>query len=120
MLSKTQLDKKKKNGVEYTPEELSDFLTTKVFTYIKKSNYKGSSLSVLDPACGEGQLLISCLNKDSLNFQKIILAGVDIDSESVKNALVKVSSLVRSNKKEATSQLCFESFNALLNLNKSG
>lgn len=62
----------KNTGATFTPKELADFLSEKISAY-----FKTGDLKVLDPACGEGELLVSIgkkLTKLGLEFN---LTGYD-------------------------------------------
>ncbi len=51
MITKEQI---KKTGATFTPAKLADFLASRIAVYMKKGKQR-----VLDPACGEGELLLS-------------------------------------------------------------
>jgi adenine-specific DNA-methyltransferase len=73
MTTKEQI---KNTGATFTPKELSDFLAEKLTAYATDSN-----LMVLDPACGEGELLMAIgdkLNHAHLNFK---LTGYDANAQ---------------------------------------
>ena len=55
MITKEQI---KNTGATFTPKGLADFLADKITAYLKQESQR-----VLDPACGEGELLISLGNK---------------------------------------------------------
>ncbi|XIV55794.1 N-6 DNA methylase [Escherichia coli] len=52
-------DKKKKNGVVYTPQYLADYVAEKIISYsdLFKDKQNSEKIQVLDPACGDGILL---------------------------------------------------------------
>ena len=52
------IEKRKENGVFYTPDFLADYLSQKVLQYHGKSN---GINSIIDPACGDSALLRSFL-----------------------------------------------------------
>lgn len=69
---KTEIDHIKQTGATFTPKELANFLAEKLFAYNKADNLK-----VLDPACGDGALLMAMsdiLQKNNRNFE---LQGFD-------------------------------------------
>jgi adenine-specific DNA-methyltransferase len=73
MITKEQI---KNTGATFTPKELSDFLAEKLTSYAVDSN-----LMVLDPACGEGELLMAMgdkLNNAHINFT---LTGYDANTD---------------------------------------
>ena len=69
---------KKKYGVVYTPERLADFVASLIKAEAEKDNY--CLESVLDPACGEGALLIAMQSQlaDGVRF-----FGIDIDKDVI-------------------------------------
>ncbi|WP_438966451.1 N-6 DNA methylase [Flavobacterium sp.] len=80
-------EKRKKNGVFYTPDFLSDYLSEKVIEYYS-SNAK--EISVLDPACGDSILLRSFAEKNIKNVTSKFI-GIDIDINAINNSIIKFS-----------------------------
>ncbi|WP_305464221.1 Eco57I restriction-modification methylase domain-containing protein [Photobacterium leiognathi] len=76
---------KKSNGVVYTPSELAEYVARKAISYLDTD--VNGTLSVLDPACGDGELLnaVSCVCSSIAQLPPILF-GVDIDPESVNLA----------------------------------
>ncbi len=73
MATKEQI---KNTGATFTPKELSVFLSERIASYIKPINQK-----VLDPACGEGELLVAMgdiLSDSSIEFS---LTGYDANEQ---------------------------------------
>jgi adenine-specific DNA-methyltransferase len=90
----------KKNGVVYTPEKLARYVAEKLVQYFCLENpnleLDASSLSVLDPACGDGELLNSCrssLNAHGVRPESIFLNGVDIDAVAAAAAYNRLKRL---------------------------
>jgi len=94
MITKEQI---KSTGATFTPKGLADFLATRLLKYISTKNVKA-----LDPACGEGELLISIGEKFSESGIDFTLTGYDENDHylslakermlqfgSMKNTLVK-------------------------------
>ena len=50
MITKEQI---KHTGATFTPKELADYLSAKIATHLGSG-----AIKVLDPACGEGELLV--------------------------------------------------------------
>lgn len=69
MITKEQI---KNTGATFTPKGLADFLATRLIKYISVKNVKA-----LDPACGEGELLISIGQKLSESGNDFTLTGYD-------------------------------------------
>jgi len=69
--------KEKKNGVVYTPSAMADYLANEMFRY--KQNDNCGIVRVLDPAVGQGELLIAIIKaiKQKLFYliQKLIKSG---------------------------------------------
>ena len=67
----------KNSGATFTPTELADFLSDKLIS--KLDQQKETSYTILDPACGEGELLASITRKikASHNNLKIDIRGYD-------------------------------------------
>lgn len=51
---KTKIDHIKQTGATFTPKELATFLAEKLYSY-----QSGNNLKILDPACGDGALLMA-------------------------------------------------------------
>ncbi len=78
MINKKQI---KETGATFTPKVLADFLADRLLLYLKDNNIK-----VLDPACGDGELLISISEKLSkLNITSEII-GIDQDKNYIEKA----------------------------------
>ena len=88
----------RENGVVYTPTELADFVARKVVRLwsedvLHKSSDKQavlSDLKIIDPACGEGELLLAsarALEKNLGNRFSVktedVLYGIDIDQQAL-------------------------------------
>lgn len=75
----------KENGVHYTPKELSFYMANiLVDELLKEKNY--SKIKVLDPACGDGELLIALayiLKENNIVFE---MYGVDTNLEELNLA----------------------------------
>ena len=49
----------KQNGVHYTPTDLSIYMANILVNEYLKNNDSNNVIKVLDPACGDGELLIA-------------------------------------------------------------
>ncbi len=78
------VDAIKKNGVHFTPKKLGDFLSNRILNY---SHLNGNTIKILDPSCGEGQLLSSISDKLKKNL-KVQLKGFDTNTDYIKKAEV--------------------------------
>ena len=70
----------KNSGATFTPPLLADFLAEKLISHLELPiNY---GISILDPACGEGELLVSIANKvKSSGIQQVQIIGYDTNGE---------------------------------------
>lgn len=83
----------KSTGATFTPEGLADFLAFEITKYINSNQ----SLSVLDPSCGDGELLLSikkALDDKNLEYS---LSGFDINQSYLEEAKSRFE-LLDSNK----------------------
>lgn len=79
---------KEREGIFYTPANLSRYTVTKCFHYFLNGKpNKQSELSILDPACGGGAFLIEAAehlsSKKTTNQQRIFLCGIDKDPNAI-------------------------------------
>src|SRR6266487_6019723 len=72
MITKEQV---KHTGATFTPKGLADYLSEKLIQQIKESE-----ISVLDPACGDGELLFSFGEKMLQNNINFSITGYDANS----------------------------------------
>lgn len=79
MTSATEI---KKTGATFTPKPLADFLASRISSSINKDGF----VSVLDPACGDGELLLSIANQLSHRNQEFSLSGFDSNSQYLSTA----------------------------------
>ncbi len=80
------IGERKHSGVFYTPQYLADYLAEKLASFSKIDLQR--SISLLDPACGNGILLEALLKKIQKNYkpQNIKISGSDIDNIAVTSA----------------------------------
>ncbi len=85
----TDVDKQKSNGATYTPKLLAEFVAKQILCTF--SIPKKGSIRILDPACGDGELLDSLINNmPSLARKRLVVRGFDTDSDAIKNALSRL------------------------------
>jgi adenine-specific DNA-methyltransferase len=80
----------KEHGVHYTPPELADFLARRLLAHTDAAN---SSLSVLDPAAGEGELLAAVAAATADSARSLALVGIDRDEVAVMRARERLASV---------------------------
>ena len=73
MTTKEQI---KNTGATFTPKELSDFLAERLTAYAT-----GSKQAILDPACGDGELLVAIGDKLAYSNMSFTLTGYDANAE---------------------------------------
>ena len=73
-------NEKKQNGIVYTPKPLADFLSEKLFKVLKKDK---KSYRILDPACGEGDLLEAIARYAKAKGIIVELFGFDTDNRAL-------------------------------------
>lgn len=71
----------KRNGIHYTPPDLADFLAHRAAVHVQATG----TIRVLDPACGDGELLFAAQRALLQLFPtaNISLEGYDLDSEAI-------------------------------------
>ena len=84
-MSKTIKEQIKKTGATFTPQELSVFLAEKIASYIKPITQ-----NVIDPACGEGELLIAMGNILSDSAIDFSLTGYDANEQYLSFAQERI------------------------------
>lgn len=76
---------RKRHGKHYTPKDLALFLANRVAMHLPE---KLSSISILDPACGDGELLFAAHEVLSAKYPGVAidLHGYDLDSTAISDA----------------------------------
>ena len=80
-------EKRKENGVFYTPDFLSNYLSKKIIQY---HSLTGDCYSILDPACGDSILLRSFAEQIKNNSATKFI-GLDTDINAINNSIIKFS-----------------------------
>lgn len=68
--------KEKSNGVIYTPKEMADFLALEMIKYGNFDLTNSTEVNILDPAIGEGELIVAIVTK-ILEINSKILVNID-------------------------------------------
>jgi adenine-specific DNA-methyltransferase len=69
----------KSNGVHYTPYELAGFVARRALAQLPVSEFV-----VLDPACGDGELLLAtAVEAEAIGLPAPHLVGIDKDDEAI-------------------------------------
>ena len=81
----------KNSGATFTPTELADFLADKLISELFQET--ATSYTILDPACGEGELLASIARKLSVSNNKISIniKGFDTNIDYIISAKSNLS-----------------------------
>ena len=63
-----------KDGVVFTPKNLANFIAKKTLEYVSKEKFqmKKNMITVVDPACGNGQLLESFIEISDKKYKNKI------------------------------------------------
>lgn len=78
----SNLEKKKKNGIVYTPVEIADYVGKEILKY--HDTEFGETIEILDPAVGEGELLVSMINIVKCYNKNITAVGYETDEVVAK------------------------------------
>ena len=106
-------ESRKENGIVYTPISFANYIAQKTISYYLDANSKNLSpkklnnLRIVDPACGDGILLLAtwralikhlhdCKTAINLNPNKI-LCGIDTDQNAIKRSKEIIKSLSTQN-----------------------
>jgi adenine-specific DNA-methyltransferase len=86
----SSVTEKKAGGETYTPKLLADFVAREILQIAKVENLQGP-LRVLDPAVGDGQLLISLLDQlDWRDGLKVEVYGFDTNAQALADASARL------------------------------
>ncbi|MFM9995536.1 MAG: Eco57I restriction-modification methylase domain-containing protein [Phycisphaerales bacterium] len=81
----------KSNGVHYTPPQLAGFLAAATFRSFED---RAGAIRVLDPACGDGELLAALYGAVPENQrQRLVLCGYETDPAAIRRAEHRLSGL---------------------------
>ena len=81
----------KRHGKHYTPTELARFLAERVLAHVQRK----TTIRILDPACGDGELLFAVHRVATEQFieSNIILVGYDLDPNAIAVARSRAEAL---------------------------
>jgi adenine-specific DNA-methyltransferase len=83
---------RKKSGSHYTPQLLANFIAKQIAKTIKEQF--SDSIKILDPAVGDGELIIAILSNLAPNdYKKVCVTGFDTDQTAITKALSRTSNL---------------------------
>ena len=78
-------------GAVYTPTDLAEWLAAELFAAAKSSNTQ--LRSVVDPACGNGELLRAVVN---MAPNRVELAGIDIDPKAIGQPIASLKAILNA------------------------
>jgi adenine-specific DNA-methyltransferase len=86
--------KEKLNGVHYTPPDLAAFLARQIAERLKKLEKTHQLVNVLDPACGDGELLKAFAEAVPPSLRaRLVLHGFDKDATALERAKTVLASV---------------------------
>ena len=86
--------KNKSNGVVYTPTEMADYLSRQMLKYSQEQHK--DTVYILDPAAGEGDLLISMIRTIMPFAKQLYVVGYETDEEVGKNTQFRLKEMFPS------------------------
>ena len=87
MKSNNEYNDIKISGATFTPTMLAHFLSSRIISYIEP--YNNITLNINDPACGDGELLLSITKKlKELNY-KFNITGTDTSEDFISNIIAR-------------------------------
>lgn len=93
--STKSISKQKETGSHYTPSDLAELISEKL---LKQETLKGKeNIKVLDPSCGDGELLLAIQKIGLQKGYNLELYGVDSDSESLALAQKRLDKMNYNN-----------------------
>ena len=95
MIGKNKITKEKQKieGAHFTPPILADFVVDQMLGY-KPLSSSATTISLLDPSVGEGELIIAFINKMPLALRsKLRIVGYDINKLSLNIASQRIREL---------------------------
>ncbi len=92
-MTKESLARRKKTGSHYTPARLAQFVATKILENHQPPDLD-STIRVLDPACGDGELLLALVDNWPQETRSCLsLIGIDLDRIAFQNVRHRVRNL---------------------------
>lgn len=78
---------RKAQGIHYTPPLLAAYLAQQIVLGLQQQRSRGSEIAVLDPACGEGELLRAVVEAVPAVWKsQLSLTGFDKDERAIARA----------------------------------
>ena len=83
---RTDAARRKRLGAWYTPPALVDAILDEVLEPLLRTTAPGATVSVLDPACGDGRFLVAARERIARSGRRASLTGIDIDGRAIAEA----------------------------------
>jgi hypothetical protein len=82
----SNVSKEKNNGMFFTPKDMADFLAKEMLSYYSENLLQKSKIKVLDPAAGDGELLLAMIRViRNKTLCPITVVGYETDSVNAAN-----------------------------------
>lgn len=93
MSREKNISERKATGSHFTPTDLAKFVASRIIRNIDFCSIE--NLKVLDPACGDGELLVAFIENIPIEYRsKIILIGIESNREALLQARIRLSAFV--------------------------
>lgn len=90
-VSGLSVDAQKSLGAFYTPPTLADYMAKELFSLCPSCTC--NTTTILDPAVGEGALLLACYHVSSSKDSKIKVIGIDVNDVAIKHSKTRFQGL---------------------------
>ena len=82
----------KERGAHFTPKDIADFIVRKTYQLIENPEKR---IAVLDPACGDGELLLAAYEFLTKLGHDVDLFGVETEQSSLEKAGKRIHAIIR-------------------------
>ncbi len=76
-------NKQKANGVVYTPAEMADYLANQMIAFSNIDTHLPSTIKLLDPAIGKGNLMFSMITKIKVQYPTTHITAVGYETDPI-------------------------------------
>lgn len=92
-MSDLSAERRKAAGAHYTPKLLADFVAKQIM-HSHSCQTQAKSIRILDPAVGDGELLLSLLEKLlAKGYSKLEVSGFDTSSDAIESAKTRIKTI---------------------------
>lgn len=85
----------KERGAHFTPSDIANYIAERSLSMLELPNEQDNVI-ILDPACGDGELLIAAYKIASRWNKKVTLIGIDSDFVTLESAKNRISPLLKN------------------------